>query len=453
MFIRKIGTKTEYRTPLEGCVFIGLLLMIISTPPVQAKAKSIIAIKNGTIFTMAGKILKRGTVLIKDGKISAVGEKVKIPRNATIIDASGKFVMPGIIDAMTYYGIRPFSLNDRSKPVTPENKIIQAYYPFGRPMLGKQGIEPDREILSGGVTTVYIAPGDRQVIGGQGAVVKTYGKKHKNFILREPAAMDMTIGDPPKNEMGMGARPPVTRMGIATLIRKSFLGAQVFQDKIKEYEKKTDEEKKNASKPNRDLGKEALVKLLNKEIPARVESDFSDDIRTAVRIADEFNINLILDSGLGAYKVKEILAEKNIPVVLGPPTHPFVQGGEVSFTPDLAREMNEYNAAELIKEGVTVAIASFGFGFGSIGYATQGRWLLIEAAYIAGYDISDEEALKMITINPAKILGVENRVGSLEPGKDADVIILDGYPLDVKTWVDQVLINGESVYTRKGGRQ
>jgi imidazolonepropionase-like amidohydrolase len=121
------------------------------------------------------------------------------------------------------------------------------------------------------------------------------------------------------------------------------------------------------------------------------------------------------------------------------------------MTPDLYREMDDYNAAKLLKASVPVALGSFGFSFGGFGYATSGRWLLIEAAYLTGFNVSDEDALKMITINAAKILGVENRVGSLEKGKDADVIILDGYPLHIKTWVDQVFIDGESVYTRKGG--
>ena len=136
-------------------------------------AEKVVAIRGGTVLTMAGKTIPNGIVLIKGGKIQAVGEGVAIPADAEVIDASGKYIMPGIIDAMTYYGVRPFDLNDTSNPVTPQNRIIQAYYPFGQFMKGQGGIEPDKEILGGGVTTVYIAPGDRQVIGGQGAVVKT----------------------------------------------------------------------------------------------------------------------------------------------------------------------------------------------------------------------------------------------------------------------------------------
>jgi len=445
--------KTDHFRPV-GVVLAAIIcvaVLVLSLQFIQAQDRSIIAIKGGTVLTMAGDTIEDGTVVMWEGKIAAVGKQVSIPDGAKIIDASGKFVMPGIIDAMTYYGIRPFGLNDRDNPVTPENKVISAYYPFGKMMHGEKGIVKDNEILSGGVTTVYIAPGDQQVIGGQGAVVKTYGVDYQTFTLREPAAIDMCIGDPPKQPMGMGAKPPVTRMGIATLLRKTLLGAQQFDQKIKDFAQKSGDEKGKTAPPPRNLGMEAMVKLLNRDIPARIESDFVDDIRTAIRICDEFDIDLIIDSGLGAYKVKEVLAEKNIPVVLGTPTHPFVQGGEVSMTPDLYREMDDYNAAKLLKAGVKLALGSFGFGFGGFGYATQGRWLLIEAAYLTGYDVSDEDALKMITINAAQILGVENRVGSLEKGKDADVIILNGYPLDIKTWVDQVFIDGKSVYTREGG--
>jgi len=434
VFLRKCG--------IMACILSLFLLLAITQ---NGMAQSVIAIRGGTILTMTGETINNGTIVIRDGKITEVGARVRVPRGAETIDASRKYIMPGIIDAMTYYGIRPFELNDRSNPITPQNKIIQAYYPFGEFMRGTTGIKRDKDLLSGGVTTVYIAPSDRQVIGGQGAVVKTFGKDFDSMILREPAAMDMTIGETAKQE----DKNPTTRMGIAALLRKTLLTAQEFDKKIAEYESKTEEEKKKASKPKRDLGNEALAKLLNKEFPARIEVDFLDDIRTAVRIAEEFDFDLVLDSGLGAYKLKDVLAEKNIPVVLGPPTHPFITGGEVSMNADLYNQMNEYNASHLINSGVKVAIASFGFGFGSFGGATQGRWLLIEAAFATGYDVSDEDALKAITINAAEILGVDDRVGSIAAGKDGDVIVLDGYPLNIKTHVEKVFINGEIVFDNK----
>jgi imidazolonepropionase-like amidohydrolase len=414
-------------------------------------AESVIAIRGGTVLTMVGETLSEGTVLIQDGKIAAVGKDVSIPEGATVIDAAGKYVMPGVIDAMTYYGIRPFDLNDTTDPVTPQNKVIQAFYPFGELMRGEGGVEPDKEVLSGGVTAVYIAPGDRQVIGGQGAVVKTYGKDFDSVILREPAAIDMTIGDPPKETFSAQKKSPVTRMSIASLIRKALISAQEYGRKLSDYENKSEEEKKEAGKPKRDLKMEALVKLLKKEIPARLEADLVDDIRTAVRIAEEFDFDLVIDSGLGAYKLVEELAEKEIPVVVGPTSHPFITGGEVSMTPELSRMMDERNAAWLTEGGVKVAIASFGFGFGRMGRATQGKWLLLEAGLATSFDLPDEEALKAVTIHAAEILGVDDRIGSLEPGKDADVIVLDGYPLSMKTWVERVFINGEPVYVREGG--
>jgi imidazolonepropionase-like amidohydrolase len=393
---------------------------------------------------MAGETIENGTVLVRDGQIMDVGRNVRVPRDATVIDASGKYVMPGIIDAMTYYGIRPFELNDASNPVTPQNRAIQAYYPYGDFMRGSTGISVDKNLIRGGVTTVYIAPGDRQVVGGQGAVVKTWGPDFNSMIVREPAAIDMTIGETAKRE----EQNPTTRMGIAALLRRTLLEAQEFAGKMEEYESELADGDSEAEPPARDLGKEALRRLLSNELPARIEVDYLDDIRTAIRIAEEFGFDLILDSGLGAYKIKDVLAEKGIPVVLGPPTHPFITGGEVSMNADLYNLMNEYNAAELTDAGVKIAFGSFGFGFGSFGGATQGRWLLIEAAYATGYGLSDEDALRGVTIHAAEILGVDDRVGSLEAGKDADVIVLDGHPLSIKTWVDLVMIDGEVVHER-----
>lgn len=428
------------------------IIIIIFYLALPVHAESIIAIRGGTIFTMTGKTIPNGIVLIRGEKIEAVGKEVKIPEGAIIVEATDKYVMPGIIDAMTYYGIRPFDLNDTTDPVTPQNRIIQAFYPFGDIMRGKGGIRPDKEILSGGVTTVYIAPGDRQVIGGQGAVVKTFGRNFDSLILREPASIDMTIGDPPKKAFGENKKSPVTRMSIAALIRKTLISAQEFDRSLSSYLKKTEEEKKKAQKPKRDLSMEAMVKLLHREIPARVEADLVDDIRTAIRIADEFNLDLIIDSGIGAYMLRDLLAKKNIPVVLGPTSHPFITGGEVSMTPELSRLADERNASMLVKAGVKIAIASFGFGFGRFGNAVQGKWLLLEAGLATGFGLPDEEALRAVTINAAEILGVDERVGSLEPGKDADVIILDNPPLSIKTWVERVYINGKLAYSRQKSR-
>lgn len=434
-------TRDTLKTFVRPAAAVALLLGLAAT---NSWAQQVTAIQGGTVLTMVGDPVENGTVLIRDGKIVDVGPNVRVPHDATVIDVSGKYVMPGIIDAMTYYGIRPFELNDRSNPITPQNRAIQAYYPYGEFMRGTSGVQVHKDLISGGVTTVYIAPGDRQVVGGQGAVVKTWGEDFDSMIVREPAAMDMTIGETAKRD----EQNPTTRMGIAALLRRTLLDAQEYARSVEEYEQRLEEDGDDAKPPPRDLGKEALMSLLAREMPARIEVDYLDDIRTAIRVADEFGFDLILDSGLGAYKIKDVLAERNVPVILGPPTHPFITGGEVSMTADLYNLMSEYNAAELTEAGVKIAFGSFGFGFGSMGSATQGRWLLIEAAYATGYGLSDEDAMKAVTLNAAQILGVDDRIGSIEAGKDADVIVLDGYPLDIKTWVDVVLIDGEVVHDR-----
>lgn len=434
--------KRDHMGTLGRSAFAAICIMSLTGG--VAGAQKVTAIQGGTVLTMAGETIQEGTVLIRDGKIAGVGRTVPVPAGADIIDASGKYVMPGIIDAMTYYGIRPFELNDPSNPLTPQNRAIEAYYPYGDFMRGAAGVQKEGDLISGGVTAAYIAPGSRQVIGGQGAVVKTWGDDFDSMILRESAAMDMTIGETAKREQ----QNPTTRMGIAALLRKALLDAQEFGRSLEAYEQKKAEGDQGAKPPSRNLGNEALLRLLRKEIPARIEVDYLDDIRTAVRLSEEFGFDLILDSGLGAYRIKEILAEKGIPVVLGPPMHPFVAGGEVSMNADLYNLMSEYNAAELVEAGVDIAIGSFGFGFGSFGGATQGRWLLLEAAYATGYGLSDEDALRAVTINAARVLGVEDQIGSLEVGKDADIVVLDGHPLHVKSWVEKVFINGELIYDR-----
>jgi len=244
-------------------IFATVVLASIVYPASMLHAQSVIAIRGGTILTMTGRTISNGTVLIRGSKIEAVDENVKLPPAAEIVDASGKYVMPGLIDAMTYYGVRPFDLNDTSKPVTPENKIIDGYYPYGEFNRGKSGIVADKEILCGGITTIYIAPGNRQVISGQGAVVKTYGKDLAGMILREPASIEMALGAPPKESFKAKKMSPSTRMSLVVHIREALIEAQEYDLARKRYDGLENEEKQKAQKPKRNLGLEALVKLLH----------------------------------------------------------------------------------------------------------------------------------------------------------------------------------------------
>jgi len=427
---------------LAGLCGIALLTLWAILPATEAElAQSGIAFKGGTVLTMAGDPIEGGTVLINEGKIVGVGKDIPVPPDTKVIDAQGKYLMPGLVDAMTYFGIRPFLLNT-TEQVTPENRAVEAYYPFGEFFKGKGGIQPDPELLYGGVTTVYIAPGGTQLISGQGAVVKTGGASYDGLIVREPASIDMTLPPRPPRE---GSAPG--RMASLALMRKALLGAQDYDRRLRQYNEKSEAQKQGVEKPPRDLANEALCRLLHREIPARIESDYVEDISAAVGLADEFGFDLVIDSGLAAHSLRDVLAKKKIPVVLGKISHPFAPE-YFTYPQELHSIADERNAAWLAEAGVKVALASFASSFG--GKATQGRWLLIEAALATGFGLPESEALKSVTINAAEILGVGKRVGSLEPGKDADLIILDGPPLGLKTWVEQVYIDGILTYERRG---
>jgi len=427
----------------------GTLLLIVFT--VHSAEPEVIAIKDGKILTMTGKVFEKGIVLIKNGKIDEVGKNARIPKNAMVIDARGKYVMPGVIDAMTYYGVRPFAKNV-PQPVTPQNRIADAYYVFGDLFRGEGGIQAEAELLCGGITTVYIAPGSRQLISGQGAVLKTNGKTYDSMVVRDPASIDMTMAYAPVGQYGAPPSPQPTRMSSMALLRKTLMAAQAYSQEIKAHNEKSTEEKEKTPKPPRDLGHEALDKLLSRKIPARVEADFVDDILAAIQVAEEFGLDLIIDSGIGAYKVRGLLAEKNISVVLGPVSHP-ISSIHYDDTIEVQELENERNAALLTEAGVKIAFGSHSLDYGGSGKNTQGRWLLLEAALATSFGLSEEAALRALTINAAEILGVDKRTGSLEKGKDADVIVLSGHPLKIESHVEQVFVDGILSFSREEGKQ
>lgn len=199
----------------------------------------------------------------------------------------------------------------------------------------------------------------------------------------------------------------------------------------------------------RDLGMEALGRLLRKEIPARVQANSARDIRSALALAEEFGLDLVIDGAASAAEHKETLATRKIPVVLGQISHPYVSNEEIPDRSDYPKDLDERVAGQLVAAGVKVALASFSRAFGTLAPAGTGKWLLIDAAVAAGYAMREEDILKAVTLNAAEILGVSDRVGSLAPGKDADVVVLDGPPLSIRTWVERVYVNGELVHQRK----
>ena len=419
------------RTPLVSV----LASFLVIAAPLSAQERAI-AIRGGTVLPVSGPAIPNGTVVIRGGKILSVGANVTVPAGAEIVDATGRYVMPGVIDAASHIGIEANDLNEPTDPMTPQNRAWESYNPFGTFGSGQVAPLRNKEALSGGVTTMYISPADAQLLGGQGAVIKTAGASLDAVLVREPAAIDITLGTPPKTAARAQNRDPFTRMAESAMLRQLFVKAQEYQ-------------RNKASTPTtpRDLGMEALGRMLRREIPARIQANNPTDIRAALRLSQDFGFDLIIDGATGAWEFRDELAARKVSVVLGQVSHQYVSNEEIPDKSDYPKP-DERLAGRLTNAGIPTAMATFSRAFGTLAPAGTGKWLLIDAAVAAGYGMTDEQVLKAVTLVPAQILGVADRVGSLDVGKDADVIVLDGPPLSVRTWVQRVYVNGELVYTK-----
>ncbi len=380
------------------------------------------ALINGTVMTMNGAVIEKGTILWQDKKIVAVGEKLDLPAGAEIMDIAGKTVIPGMIDAHTHLGIleeiyqvEGDDLNEFTEPVTPQLRALDAVNPFDVAF---------RDAVSGGVTTVMTGPGSANVIGGTSLVMKTAGENYQEMIVLPEAGLKVAFGENPKRVYSEQKKMPVTRMGIAALLRQALTDAQDYQTK-KEKAPQTEEVLE------RDLGLENLVLVLNRQLPLRAHVHRADDIVTAIRVADEFGLELVIEHGTEAHKIIPELVKRNIPVVVGP-----TLSGRSKV--ELAG-MTWKTAALLSKADITVALTTDHS-------VIPIQYLPICAALAVKYGMKEEEALKAITLYPARILKLEERLGSLEKGKDADMVVMSGHPLDWRTQVEKVFIDGRLVY-------
>ena len=315
-----------------------------------------IALKGGRIITITDGVISNGTILIDQGKIKAVGKNIKIPKNADVVDISGKVVMPGLIDAMTYYGIAPEDLNETLKPISPELRIIEAYYPFGNFGDGSGEIRSD-DLLSGGITTIYIAPGDATILGGQGAVVQTAAPSFEEMILQAPSAIDITLGSKPGKINRKDNRTPVTKMAAISQLRETFIKAQ-------EYLNKDDNP--------RNLSMESIGLMLDRKIPVRIQANSPGDIRSAMNLASEFEFDLIIDGGASSDMYIDEIVRKKIPIILGPVSHPYISGDEI---PELSEypSIDEGLAGRLDRAGVKVGFGSYSYGLGSLAKVLPGN--------------------------------------------------------------------------------
>ena len=398
-----------------------------------------IAITNGKVMTITQGTLERGTVLVEGGRIVAVGEVIEIPEDAQVYDATGKVVMPGLIDAHCHVGLWPEGIgqeysdgNEMTDPITPHLRALDAVHPEDPAF---------KELAAAGVTTVLTGPGSGNLIGGQWVCLKTAPKPSvEQMVLLEPAGMKMALGENPKRVYGGQKKAPSTRMGNAATLRAALVDAQNYLEKWRRYEAERaeyqtkveagDEETKAPKPPERDLKLEALGKVLRREIKARVHAHRADDMLTAIRIAEEFNLDLTLEHATEGYKIADILVAKGIPVTAGP----------ILFSREKyeLKDMTPKNPGLMAKAGVKVAIQT--------DETSAVKYLTINAALAVREGMPEEEALKAITINAAEIIGVADRVGSLEVGKDADLVVFSGHPFDYHTVAELVLVDGQVAY-------
>lgn len=381
-----------------------------------------ILLKNGNIYTMAGEVIEGGDILINDGRIVEVGRNID-PSGAEIMDVSGKFVMPGIIDAHCHLGMWEDAVgfegddgNEETDPATPHLRAIDGINPMDRNF---------EEAYQGGVTTAVTGPGSANVIGGLFTAIKTYGKRIDDMIIKDPVALKVAFGENPKWVYGEQKKSPRTRMAIAGILREELTKAKEYMEG---RAKKEDEDK-----PELDLRMEAIAKALKGEIPLKAHAHRADDIFTAIRIAKEFNVRLTLDHCTEGHLIVDYLKEEGYPCIVGPSLS---ERSKVEL-----KNLTFKTPGILSKAGILVAIMT-DHPVIPLQYIT----LCASLAVREGMD--EMEALKAITINPAKIVGIDDRVGSLEPGKDADIAIFDGNPLDIRNRCYATIINGRIVYKR-----
>ena len=379
-----------------------------------------ILIKNANIHSMTNKDFKNGMILVDHGKIIAIGDDVKPPCTADIIDASGKFVMPGMIDAHCHLGMWEDGMgfegadgNESVDPVTPHLRAIDAINPIDVCF---------NDALNAGITTVATGPGSANVIGGQFAVIKTYGTRIDNMIVKECLAMKIAFGENPKRVYNSLKKSPITRMGTAAILRENLIKAKVYVDKQNNALENSDK------MPEFDIKMESLSRVIKKEIPLKAHAHRADDILTALRIAKEFNVDITLDHCTEGHLIIDYLKEGiQKGIILGPALS--------SRSKVELRNLTFKTPGILSRAGIKVAIMTDH-------PVIPLQYLPVCAGIAAREGMDDMEALKAITINAAEILGIESKVGSLEIGKDADIVIYSGHPFDLRSKVELVMVNG-----------
>jgi len=409
-------------------ISVLLLISVLTAPASPAQEASVVAIKAGKIIPVTSPTIENGIILIRDGKIEAVGKKVKIPDDAEVINLPDKVIIPGLIDCFTTLADKG---RDDEESVSPDIRAKDGFDFYGE----------YRRMLAGGVTTVHISTGQRRLISGLDAVVKLAGSPISERVLKDPAALRIMLGELPKNPPAIYDPPippdpdnpilpvekqlPTTRMAELAVLREVFTKARQYREN---------------SPSEKDPKMEALLPVLDGKLPVRINCHTVQDILNAILFAGEFKLKLVIEGATEAYKVADEIIQSNSTVAVDGVVQPG-RWETRDYTRDLALgHVNPANPAILAKAGIKIALCS----------PTDETIpdLLFIAGYAMSQGLSAEEALRAVTLAPAEILGIADNVGSIEKGKDADLVILTGDPFEVKSVVDRTLINGKAVYTR-----
>lgn len=381
-------------------------------------------VSNGKIVTMAGPVIEHGFVQVADGKIKKVGEMGEMPQNLgmeeQILDVSGAWVMPGLIDAHCHVGIAEEKwgsigddCNEMTTPVTPHLRAIDAVNPMDPAY---------HDAIIAGITSLMTGPGSSNVVGGQSLFMKVQGRCVDRMVVKAPAAMKVAFGENPKVNYGEKDAMPGSRMAVAAMLREELYKACRYMEKKKQG---------NISDGEEDFRMECWLPVLQKEIPLKAHVHRADDILTAIRIAREFNLKMTLDHCTEGHLIAEEIAKSGFPAIVGPDL--------TSRSKIEIKNMSFKTAGVLSRAGIKVAIMTDH-------PVSLIRYLPLCAGLCVKQGLPMEEGWKAITIHAAEICGVANRVGSLEPGKDADIAVFTGNPMEVFTKTLYTIVDGEIVY-------
>ena len=383
-----------------------------------------LAIINAKIITVTNGVIEKGCILVDEGKIKAVGENVELPENCEVVDVQGKWVTPGLIDAHTHISTfnEPQTMpgsydgNEITNPNTSFVRGIDALNPFD------MGIKAAREA---GFTTCYTGPGSANVIGGTGISFKCkQGKTVYDIAIEGSEMMKMALGENPKRCYGPNKMMPMTRMGTGAVLREALYNAKAYSDELLEAEKNPEKHVKP------DFKLEALVPVVRKEMKCRIHAHQADDIVTAIRVCEEFDLDYSIEHCTEGYKILDFLKEKNITAVVGPllmgPMKMEIWG------------CRQDTPAVMEKAGINFCLTADD--------SSATKWLPIHVGIAMRHGLSFEAAMEAVTIRPAKLLGLSDRMGSIEVGKDADLAIFSGMPFSNLSLCEATMIDGVFEY-------